>query len=167
MSYRMLSNLLQKLITSPQYALCSHQCSYLSLTASQILTFDEHGISNHPNHYSLPMGAAYLLRKIPNMPIRILSLKTVPILPKYTGLFSPITTNIWYSFISNSRQPVFVAGLKGYRTALQAMYQHWSQLVWFRWLYVLFSRYMWVNEWHPVHIAQWRSRTFTTRQHPS
>ncbi|KIJ39032.1 hypothetical protein M422DRAFT_258186 [Sphaerobolus stellatus SS14] len=118
-----------------------------------ILTFDERGVSNHPNHYSLPLGAVHLLRSMPNISIRLLSLKTVPTLPKYTGLFSPIVTHIWYSFVVKPRQPVFVAGFKGYRTALQAMYQHWSQLVWFRWLYVLFSRYMWVNEWLPVHIA--------------
>ncbi|EEB97029.1 hypothetical protein MPER_03735, partial [Moniliophthora perniciosa FA553] len=43
--------------------------------------------------------------------------------------------------------PVFVAGIDDYLTALRAMKQHWSQLVWFRWLNVMFSRYMWVNEW--------------------
>ena len=48
------------------------------------------------------------------------------------------------------RVPVFVAGVAGYRTALDAMMQHRSQLVWFRWLYVSFSRYMWVNEWAEV-----------------
>ncbi|ESK92452.1 glycan biosynthesis protein [Moniliophthora roreri MCA 2997] len=55
--------------------------------------------------------------------------------------------------VSKARQaqgvtmPVFVAGIDGYLTALRAMKQHWSQLVWFRWLNVGFSRYMWVNEW--------------------
>lgn len=48
------------------------------------------------------------------------------------------------------RMPVFVSGVGGYRTALRAMQQHRSQLVWFRWLYVSFSRYMWVNEWVEV-----------------
>ena len=43
--------------------------------------------------------------------------------------------------------PVFVSGVDGYKTALRAMKEHKSQLVWFRWLYVSFSRYMWVNEW--------------------
>jgi N-acetylglucosaminylphosphatidylinositol deacetylase len=46
--------------------------------------------------------------------------------------------------------PVFVAGIYDYLTALRAMREHWSQLVWFRWLNVLFSRYMWVNEWAEV-----------------
>ena len=43
-----------------------------------------------------------------------------------------------------------VSGAEGYARAHRAMRQHWSQLVWFRWLYVAFSRYMWVNEWVEV-----------------
>ncbi|KZT69976.1 LmbE-like protein [Daedalea quercina L-15889] len=46
--------------------------------------------------------------------------------------------------------PVFVAGMREYVMALRAMMQHRSQLVWFRWLYVTFSRYMWVNDWVEV-----------------
>jgi N-acetylglucosaminylphosphatidylinositol deacetylase len=42
--------------------------------------------------------------------------------------------------------------MSGYFTALRAMREHWSQLVWFRWLYVSFSRYMWVNEWVEIAI---------------
>jgi N-acetylglucosaminylphosphatidylinositol deacetylase len=49
--------------------------------------------------------------------------------------------------------PVFVSGTKEYWAALQAMRAHPSQLVWFRWLYVLFSRYMWVNEWNEVKLV--------------
>lgn len=48
--------------------------------------------------------------------------------------------------------PVFVAGISDYLAALRAMRQHWSQLVWFRWLNVMFSRYMWVNEWAEVRL---------------
>jgi N-acetylglucosaminylphosphatidylinositol deacetylase len=46
--------------------------------------------------------------------------------------------------------PVFISGLPAYRTAFKAMLAHKSQLVWFRWLYLLFSRYMWINEWTEV-----------------
>ena len=48
--------------------------------------------------------------------------------------------------------PVFVSGAREYLTALKSMYEHRSQLVWFRWLYVVASRYMWVNEWLEVRI---------------
>ena len=43
--------------------------------------------------------------------------------------------------------PIFIAGFSDYWTAFKAARQHQSQLVWFRWLYITFSRYMWVNEW--------------------
>jgi N-acetylglucosaminylphosphatidylinositol deacetylase len=48
--------------------------------------------------------------------------------------------------------PVFVSGAKAYTTAFKAMLAHKSQLVWFRWLHLLFSRYMWVNEWTEVEV---------------
>ncbi|KAF5388522.1 hypothetical protein D9757_004674 [Collybiopsis confluens] len=51
---------------------------------------------------------------------------------------------------NHSRLPVYISGVPEYLTALRAMRQHWSQLVWFRWLNVAFSRYMWVNEWAEV-----------------
>ncbi|KIL57088.1 hypothetical protein M378DRAFT_133511 [Amanita muscaria Koide BX008] len=48
--------------------------------------------------------------------------------------------------------PVFVSGVNEYWQAVQAMRAHASQLVWFRYLYVSFSRYMWVNEWVEVKV---------------
>ncbi|KAI5888694.1 LmbE-like protein [Schizophyllum commune H4-8] len=46
--------------------------------------------------------------------------------------------------------PAFISGWTEYKTAVRAMLRHKSQMVWFRWLYVAFSRYMWVNEWFEV-----------------
>jgi N-acetylglucosaminylphosphatidylinositol deacetylase len=46
--------------------------------------------------------------------------------------------------------PVFVSGIKEYSTGVKAMMHHRSQMVWFRWLNVAFSRYMWVNEWAEI-----------------
>lgn len=36
--------------------------------------------------------------------------------------------------------------LRGWAIGLKAMMAHNSQLVWFRYLYLAFSRLMWVNE---------------------
>ncbi|CAG13374.1 unnamed protein product, partial [Tetraodon nigroviridis] len=36
-------------------------------------------------------------------------------------------------------------GLHGYRLAKEAMFCHHTQLLWFRYLYITFSRYMFVN----------------------
>ncbi|OSD01444.1 LmbE-like protein [Trametes coccinea BRFM310] len=139
-----------------------------------ILTFDEHGVSSHPNHVSLPKGAAHLLSTLPGASTkprpRLFSLITVPLHEKYLGPVVPISTKLALSIAqlwhrrprdaektdaevattgtgTQARVPVAVSGLAGYARALRAMMQHRSQLVWFRWLYVSFLRYMWVNEW--------------------
>ncbi|KAI0720733.1 LmbE-like protein [Cerioporus squamosus] len=127
-----------------------------------ILTFDHHGISSHPNHISLPRGASHLissLRSAPGRPQpRLFTLVTVPLHEKYVGLLSPLLSKASiflsrYSHGPSVLQPaetsktVVVSDWKGYLRAHRAMREHWSQLVWFRWLYVLWSRYMWVNEW--------------------
>jgi len=135
-----------------------------------ILTFDRWGISSHPNHQSLPRGVAhYLNASLPwtSKTPRLFTLVSVPVVHKYIGPTSALLARWdltiqslfdWGSAIlaggrpekphqSQPRLAVFVSGFKEYRAALRAMMQHHSQLVWFRWLYVAFSRYMWVNEW--------------------
>ncbi|KAG6856551.1 hypothetical protein H0H87_003233 [Tephrocybe sp. NHM501043] len=127
-----------------------------------ILTFDASGISGHPNHCSLPDGVAHL-----SAPPALYTLLTRPLHAKYTGVLAPLLSKLTlyqdHIHVSpavakrvahllrlSATQPTIVAGIYDYLTALQAMRAHASQLVWFRWLYVLFSRYMWVNEWVEV-----------------
>nr|VWO94506.1 GlcNAc-PI de-N-acetylase [Ganoderma boninense] len=125
-----------------------------------ILTFDHHGISSHPNHISLPKGAAHLLHTL-STPAqarpRLFALVTVPLREKYLGVLSPLLARASLGLLRQGGDggdgrvaAVAVAGVEGYARAHRAMRQHWSQLVWFRWLYVSFSRYMWVNEWVEV-----------------
>lgn len=151
----------------------------------QILTFDEEGISNHPNHRSLPKGVVHLLKHYDHPtipPPRLFTLITVPVVTKYTGIIAPILAKfdlyklrLFYHIelllvnlflelelglpfppddpTSNQESmPVFVSGVSEYVLAIKAMREHASQLVWFRYLYVTFSRYMWVNEWVEVRI---------------
>ncbi|KAF5373319.1 hypothetical protein D9615_007426 [Tricholomella constricta] len=140
---------------------------------STILTFDAGGISGHPNHRSLPKGAVRLLEQRTHT-FTLYTLITRPVLVKYTGILAPLHAKFslaqdrLYPLLHTriielqralqlatnpiSKQPqappaTVVSGIPNYVTALNAMRAHKSQLVWFRWLYVLFSRYMWVNEW--------------------
>ncbi|KAF9261669.1 N-acetylglucosaminylphosphatidylinositoldeacety la se [Marasmius fiardii PR-910] len=128
-----------------------------------ILTFDSQGISGHPNHKSLPNAMQHMLHTFEDSRAapRIYSLVTVPLPIKYLGILSPIFGKVYMLgakvvksadlFDGASRSSVtFIAGIDEYVTALCAMRQHWSQLVWFRWLNVMFSRYMWVNDWVEV-----------------
>lgn len=149
------------------------------------MTFDDRGISSHPNHISLERGVRALLSNSPKKNLRAFSLKTTALIPKYTGagaalyaklehalcatlprlLSSSASTPPWTlppslealrivdctKYEENGRgRAVFVSGWAEYARALRAMRSHRSQLVWFRWLYVTFSRYMWVNEWEEI-----------------
>jgi len=101
-------------------------------------------------------------------PPKVYSLATVSLLPKYTGVFGGIFARfyLWLKIIvkglpvvnlfTRDGEPmsIFISGADQYLRGLSAMKQHWSQMVWFRWLNVLFSRYMWVNEWQEVGIVQ-------------
>jgi hypothetical protein len=134
---------------------------------SQIFTFDSHGISGHPNHGSLVVGLSQLLLDWPHdakkPKPRLFTLTSVSLGSKYIGLLSPLTRRIslplerlwgriWRRGRSQPPPLVVISGLKEYLTAHKAMRQHASQLVWFRHLYVLFSRYMWVNDWQEVDV---------------
>ncbi|KAH7904711.1 putative deacetylase LmbE-like domain-containing protein [Hygrophoropsis aurantiaca] len=134
-----------------------------------ILTFDKQGISQHPNHVSLPLGAAHLISSLKSSTApttRLFTLVTVPVVPKYTGLLSALLARLDIVFQRalerlvglpsssgvnhQNALAVFVSGINEYIAAIQAMSAHKSQLEWFRYLYIGFSRYMWVNEWIEV-----------------
>jgi len=101
-------------------------------------------------------------------PPKVYSLSTVPLFQKYTGVFGGVFARFSWGlktvlkglpfvnlFMSDlAAAPVFISGAEQYIRGLSAMKQHRSQMVWFRWLNVFFSRYMWVNEWREVDIFQ-------------
>ncbi|KAF8916471.1 putative deacetylase LmbE-like domain-containing protein, partial [Mucidula mucida] len=143
----------------------------------QILTFDRKGVSGHANHKSIFHGVRRYAQSR-TVPPKLYALISVPTLTKYTSILAPVQAKfdlygirLWRTVdttalrvlrliglaeeegkkipLSNS-MPVFVSGVNEFVTAHKAMRAHRSQLVWFRWLYVLFSRYMWVNEWQEI-----------------
>lgn len=71
-------------------------------------------------------------------------LTSVSLGQKYIGPLAALQSKL--RILTTPIDITFVAGIHEYVTALRAMVQHRSQLVWFRWLYVFFSRYMWVND---------------------
>ncbi|KAJ2505726.1 hypothetical protein GGI11_006898, partial [Coemansia sp. RSA 2049] len=54
------------------------------------------------------------------------------------------------AFVASRNSLMFVADLQGYSMGIQAMAMHESQLVWFRKLYLVFSRYMFINNYAKI-----------------
>lgn len=65
---------------------------------------------------------------------------------KYTSVFDLLLS------ISLARN-WFIANWSDFRRVQQAMYAHHSQLVWFRRLYIYFSRFMFINTLREIHLS--------------
>jgi len=143
------------------------------MSAQQIITFDSQGISQHPNHIalstlstvSLPnirilhLASPSLLAKYTGPVQAILwatgrristvmaQLESSPVL----ATIHPVLPKLLYrlrealDFNANPQLHFVVNPISGYWTALRAMWQHRSQMVWFRYLYLIFSSTMWLN----------------------
>ncbi|CAH1957436.1 unnamed protein product [Acanthoscelides obtectus] len=110
-----------------------------SLGITALITFDRYGVSNHYNHCSIYYGIASLIfnEKIPKG-CGIYVLESINVFRKYWSVLDiPISL-----ILSRFR---YMNGFKDRRIIVKAMKHHKSQLVWFRRLYMLFSRYMLIN----------------------
>ena len=112
---------------------------------STIISFDQYGISGHKNHSAIYYALLKLSR---TSQIHFLSLQTLPIYQKYFTLlefirfyFTKKTTNI----------KTFILPVKDTLIPYKAMFEHRSQLVWFRFLYLCFSRYIWINDFRVIY----------------
>ncbi|KAM8797480.1 N-acetylglucosaminyl-phosphatidylinositol de-N-acetylase [Eudromia elegans] len=105
-----------------------------------VVTFDAGGVSGHANHISLYTALSYLHseRKLPEG-CQVFILETVNLFRKYISILDiPISCLL-------PRDALFILTEEEVEQARRAMRCHRSQLLWFRHLYMLFSRYMVVN----------------------
>ncbi|XP_028937717.1 N-acetylglucosaminyl-phosphatidylinositol de-N-acetylase isoform X3 [Ornithorhynchus anatinus] len=108
-----------------------------------VVTFDAGGVSGHANHISLYSALRYLHTegKLPRG-CRILTLESVNVVRKYISFLDlPFT---WLQ----TQDVLFVLTQEEREQAKRAMLCHRSQLLWFRHLYLHFSRYMVMNSLH-------------------
>ncbi|KAM4726034.1 N-acetylglucosaminyl-phosphatidylinositol de-N-acetylase [Anableps anableps] len=107
---------------------------------NMVLTFDGRGVSGHANHVAI-YKAVRLLASTGELPKEcvLLSLETVGLLRKYISFL-----DLPFSWLL-PLQLRCVVGSKGYKQAKAAMLCHRTQLLWFRYLYITFSRYMFAN----------------------
>ncbi|XP_074045376.1 N-acetylglucosaminyl-phosphatidylinositol de-N-acetylase [Macrotis lagotis] len=105
-----------------------------------VVTFDTDGVSGHPNHIALYSAIRFLHSKgkLPKG-CSVLTLESVNILRKYLSILDiPFT---WLQ----TQDVLFVLTKKELEKAKKAMLCHKSQLLWYRVLYIIFSRFMVIN----------------------
>ncbi|OAX80516.1 hypothetical protein ACJ72_05148 [Emergomyces africanus] len=136
-------------------------------TIDILITFDQSGVSNHPNHRSLYHGARSFLQNLMKgksgyaCPVTLYTLASTSILRKYIGVLdaplsmvhgvvSAVFDRNRSSSTAKDRQPkrlLFVSGITDWLAGVKAMVRaHKSQMVWFRWGWVSIGRYMVVND---------------------
>ena len=111
-----------------------------------LFTFDRHGVSGHSNHIDVYEGVQYLIYD-ENCPehLQAFQLVSISLFRKYLSVL-----DTFYSYVTSSL--IFTSPWLQVWKSQQAMYAHWSQFVWFRVLYVLFSRYMIINTYEPIDV---------------
>lgn len=146
--------------------LSDHIHSYVDKWKIDVLvTFDAHGVSLHPNHISLYEAVKFYQSRDDRIPILGLSLHTSSIIMKYTGFLSLLlypSITLWstlYNYFSKGddggllTKPSFtfvIHPLDYIMRIWPAMLKHRSQLVWFRYLYMIFSMYLFQNTFHLI-----------------
>lgn len=122
-----------------------------------IITFDIHGVSGHPNHCDVSRGVQQLWSHWANgQRPEVFLLETTNIARKYSGLADMGTSWVLkhyqtlHSYDANSSEPQAVPELTfssplDFTLTVRAMLMHRSQMVWYRLLFLFFSRYSFVN----------------------
>ncbi|XP_053672720.1 N-acetylglucosaminyl-phosphatidylinositol de-N-acetylase [Anopheles nili] len=110
-----------------------------SLDVELLVTFDKDGVSGHPNHSAIYYATASLCLSgmIPST-CKVLMLESVNVYRKYSSIFDlPVTLLLSTNWV--------ILNWRARRAVQNAMRLHSSQMVWFRKLYIVFSRYMVIN----------------------
>ncbi|XP_020572024.1 probable N-acetylglucosaminyl-phosphatidylinositol de-N-acetylase isoform X2 [Phalaenopsis equestris] len=108
-----------------------------------LISFDNYGVSGHPNHRDVHNGICIFLHKNVEINIEAWELISTNIIRKYIG---PV--DIWISLLSSlSGQNGSICCMPNLHPlkCYQAMAEHYSQWLWFRKLFVVLSRYTYVN----------------------
>ncbi|KAI0998767.1 hypothetical protein K3495_g9429 [Podosphaera aphanis] len=159
-----IGNLLSTTFTSsPEISVKSK--ALLAPSIDVLITFDSVGISSHPNHISLYHGAKYfislLFQMLPDRkcPVSLYTLTSVTIFRKYLLFIDNMITMVTLAFRKKEKEDnpsslLFLSELRQISRAQKAMTTcHKSQMKWYRWAWIFWSRYMSVNslqlERHP------------------
>lgn len=111
-----------------------------AIGVDKIITFDQYGVSGHINHCACYHAVKHLVR---SEGYEALALRSVTVPWKYSGWCCFLLDRI---LADTAKEHLFVIQPQRMVTeVLGSVQQHKSQLVWYRYLYVAFSRYTMVN----------------------
>lgn len=118
--------------------------------ADIVISFDARGVSGHPNHRALFHGLVRFAAQNPQRCFVLESIHPIFTVAKYIGPLAMILDAMYQMLAerisSKHRRCVAVPDpLNEYWIVRRAMAEHASQLTWYRRLYLLFSRYLYVN----------------------
>ncbi|EME85662.1 uncharacterized protein MYCFIDRAFT_82599 [Pseudocercospora fijiensis CIRAD86] len=123
-----------------------------------LITFDDRGVSGHPNHISLYHGCVAFLRSLMQgrsgweCPVKLYTLTSTNMVRKYSSVMDAAVTVLACIFKTKERgaypTPLLMVSLPGdVKKAQEAMTTaHKSQMRWFRWGWIGISRYMVMND---------------------
>lgn len=111
-----------------------------------LVTFDFHGVSGHVNHRSVNRALQVFKGNPKYSKIDILVLSSVNRIRKYTSFSDSIFTILSSYIPRKTRSFSLGLDLTGYSSLKRTLKLHESQMVWFRQLYMMFSRYMFIND---------------------
>ncbi|XP_045187071.2 N-acetylglucosaminyl-phosphatidylinositol de-N-acetylase-like [Mercenaria mercenaria] len=108
------------------------------VNAESVITFDSLGVSGHSNHIAISQAVEKLHMGKQLANVSVFMLHSSNIVRKYIAFLDIPVSSLFYltTFVSLPSEIV-----KSWR----AMSAHQSQMLWFRKLYIVFSRYMYVN----------------------
>lgn len=115
-----------------------------------IVTFDSHGVSGHMNHRSISKALEKFRSRPKDFFDRIYYLESVNIFRKYISLLDALVAYLLQLLFSS--HPVgcqhITVGLNFHQSKelRRLLFLHESQMLWFRQLYSLFARYMFIND---------------------
>lgn len=128
----------------PLKLVASKVSEYIRRTAVRIvITFDNYGVSGHPNHIAVHHGVRRAISLPKHRAIRGYQLISSGVNQKFLGLFDATFTEPAGTIAVHASGPAVQA-------IWAAMWAHWSQFVWFRVLFLLFSRYSYVNTYSMI-----------------
>jgi N-acetylglucosaminylphosphatidylinositol deacetylase len=112
-----------------------------------VLSFDERGVSGHPNHCAVHHTLKSMqLSKTTRQVEAVYSLSSVNLARKYVFLLDLLPSLLHHHQQQQDKQNLLaISSPSDYILTFKAMLCHKSQLMWFRWLYLVSSRYMLIN----------------------